>query len=450
MIESMQFPPAASGRTDASLAGELDAGYGVLGRTCAEYPHFGSVGSESLAYASTLDTQGRVIVAGHSFDAQGILVASVVRFQANGTPDAEFGVRGFVTLPTQLPTGAAWLRCVVALDDDSLVLGFDVKGPHRRHVLLRKLRPCGAPDLDYLQNSGGGPEFAPASTLDMLHGLRALPGGALLVLATTHLDCFRGAELALLRLQPDGAPDPTFGRHHGPAGIAWVPRPANTRRRRPWAFALAPDGHVIVGGDLLCAQESDPDGVAVCRLDADGRPVPRFGHDGLARLPNTRNDALRDLACRPDGRVIAVLQGVDAGGSSLPRILQLRADGTLDHTFARRGALIAPLGGDAACQRPQACALQSDGKLLLAGTPWAESGGQRVTITRLLPNGARDKGFGVGGSLSCGFSHTAGSPGGVCVDSISGLHLAGDRILVAGHMLECEMKYKYCALALYL
>lgn len=450
MIPSTRLSPAASDRVHASLAGEPDVGYGVLGRTCAEYPHFGSVGSESIAYASALDAQGRIIVAGHSFDAQGTLVASVVRFHANGTPDAEFGVRGFVTLPTQLPSGAAWLRCVVAQDDGSLILGFDVKGTHRRHVLLRRLRSCGAPDLEYLQDGGGAVEFAPTSTLDMLHGLRALPGGALLVLATTHLDRFHGAELALLRLQPNGTPDAAFGMRGGPAGIAWVPRPSGTYRRRSWLLALAPEGRVVVAGDLLCAQESAPAGVAACLLDACGRPVQEFGCEGLVRLEHTRNDALRDLACRPDGRIVAVLQSVDLGASSFPKVMQLLPHGELDRAFARSGVLITPLGGDATCQRPQACALQPDGKLLLAGTPWAEPGGQRVTITRLLSNGARDTEFGVGGSLHCGFSHTAGSVGGVCVDSVSGLHLTRDRILVAGHMLECEMKYKYCALALYM
>lgn len=448
MVQSTRLSSAPP-RTRASLCGEPDVGYGVLGRTCAEYPHFGGVGSESIAYASTVDAQDRLVVGGHSFDAQGTLVASLVRFHANGTPDAEFGLRGFVTLPTQLPTGSAWLRCVVALADGSLVVGFDVKGPERRHVLLRRLRPCGAVDLDFLQAGGGALEFAPASTLDMLHGLRPLPDGGLLVLATTHLDRFHGAELALLRLTPDAVPDPRFGAGAGPTGIAWVPRPAATRLRRPWSLALAADGGILLAGDVLCEQESEPAGVAVSALDACGRPSAAFGRGGIVRPPQTRNDALRDLACRADGRVAVVLQTGAGDAVSLPKVIQLQPDGTLDAGFGRNGVLIAALGGTATCQRPQACAIQRDGKLLLAGTPWAEPGGQRVTVSRWLPDGERDEEFGDAGSLICGFSHGIGHTNGVCVDSISGLHVLDGRILVAGHMLECEMKYKFCALALH-
>lgn len=446
----IQSPHRPDTRTPPRLTAAPDPGFGVLGRTSAEYPHFGGVGSESIAYASTLDAQGRLLIAGHSFDAAGKLVASVTRFLANGTPDVDFGLRGFVTLPTQVATGAAWLRRLVVQADGSLVVGFDVKGPRRRHVLLRRLSACGAHDLDFMHGCDGSVALVPGSSLDTLHGLHALPDGGLLVMATTHRDRCEGPELALLRLRPDGSADPAFGRVPGAPGVAWVPLPPGTRRRRACTMAMGADGDVVIAGELSCSDTSAPGGMAVCRIDASGRPVGGFGREGVSHLASLQTDVLRGLLCRPDGRVLAVLQaGSDlyGEGTGVPKLAQLRRDGVVDPTFGSRGIAVAPFASRNACQRPQAWALQPDGRLLLAATPWAEPSGQRTVLSRWHVDGSRDDEFGRGGTLDCAFSADIDAAGRVSVDSVAGLHVDGRRVIVAGHRLEFEMKYKYCAVA---
>ena len=448
MIQSSHRPDT---RSPPRLSVAPDPGFGVLGRTCADYPHFGGVGSESIAYASTLDAEGRLLIAGHSFDASGQLVASVARFLPNGTPDIDFGLRGFVTLPTNVATGAAWLRRVVVQADGGLIVGFDVKGRERRHVLLRRLSPCGAHDLDFMRACDGSVTLAPASALDTLHGLHAMPDGGLLVLATTHRDRCEGAELALLRLRPDGSADAAFGGASGASGVAWVPLPTGTRRRRVWTMAMAADGDVIVGGELACSDTSAPAGIAACRIDAKGRPVTGFGRAGVSHITSLPTDVLRGLLCRPDGRVLAVLQtGSDlyGDGTGVPKLVQLRRDGASDLSFGTRGTAVAPFASRSACQRPQAWALQPDGRLLLAATPWAEPGGQRALLSRWHEDGSSDGDFGRGGTLVCAFSADIDAEGRVSVDSVAGLHVDGRRVIVAGHRLEFEMKYKYCAIAL--
>lgn len=447
MIQSPTFPYYLERTERPRLAGELDVGYGVAGRASGEYPHFGSVGSESIAYASTVDRQGRLIVAGHSFDGRGTLVASVLRLCPNGTPDPDFGLRGFVTLPAHIDSGEAWLRCVVAEPDGSLIVGFDVKGNLRRHVSLLRLLPCGSTDLAYLQRSEGALWFAPKSIIDTLHGLQLREDGSLLVLAGTHLDRVSEPRLAVACLDADGRLQRGYGDDAIAPGIACVPLPEPLRRRQAWMFAPAPDGDLLCAGDVCEGDDALPVGMAVCRLDATGRVVNTFGQAGTLHLRSPDEDATRAIACRADGRIVLTVQTGGSGFVAVPKVLQFHPDGRPDRNFGRSGSAIAHLGGPARYQRPQVACLQRDGCLLVAGTPWADVGGQRAILSRLLPDGALDTDFGENGLLRCGFAHEFGRSDAINVDTICGIHVAGERILLAGHLLEYEMKYRLCALA---
>lgn len=444
-------------RTDARFdfgassahAGQLDCRFGVLGRTTAEYPHFGGAASESIAYASALDPAGRLLIAGHSFDARGTLVASIARFRDNGTLDPGFGIRGFVTLPTAVRGGSAWLRHIAVAPDGHIVVAFDVKGDDRRTVLLCRLLPGGAIDMDFLDQGAGEMVFLPESTFDTVRGLATLPDGGMLLLAATHLAGAQGSLLVLLRLLPNGRPDLGFGGTEGDRGVCRIACPRDTGRRRPWKLALAPDGGVVVGGDLTAGPDGQQIGLALLRLDASGQTDGRFGDGtGTLLLARSGNDILRQILIRDDGRILVVAQTSDRGALSITKCTQFLPTGAVDPAFGRRGEVITALGAQAKCQRPQAACLQPDGKLLLVGTPWADRGGQRVTMARLLPDGFRDAHFGDGGYVSCGFHSDFEQGDAVSVDNAVGVHVWRDSIVVAGHMLEREMKYKFCAVAL--
>lgn len=444
-------------RTDARFdltapsghAGQLDCRFGVLGRTTAEYPHFGGAASESIAYASALDPAGRLLIAGHSFDARGTLVASVARFRDNGTLDPGFGIRGFVTLPTAVRAGSAWLRHIAVAPDGHILVAFDVKGDDRRTVLLCRLLPNGAIDMDFLEQGAGEMTFLPESTFDTVRGLAILPDGGMLLLAATHVAGARGSLLALLRLLPNGRPDTGFGGPEAERSVCRIVCPQGTSRRRPWMLTLAPDGGIVVGGDLVWGPDDQQIGLALLRLDGRGRPDTGFGDGtGILLLERSGNDILRQILVRDDGRILVVAQTSERGALSVTKCTQLMPAGPVDMAFGRRGEVITALGADAKCQRPQAACLQPDGKLLLVGTPWAERSGQRVTLTRLLQDGSRDAHFGEGGYVNCGFHSDFEQGDAVSVDNAVGVHVCRHSIVVAGHMLEREMKYKFCAVAL--
>jgi uncharacterized delta-60 repeat protein len=161
------------------------------------------------------------------------------------------------------------------------------------------------------------------------------------------------------------------------------------------AVALPDGGSLVVGG-----VPSGRMGFSVVKLAADGQLDRSFGVDGVARVyPATPVDLL-DFLRRSDGELFAVGQGQSTPAISQPIVVvALNSAGRLDPSFGRGG--VTTLGiefGGCTC-----AALQSDGKLILAGN----TGDYHITspmgtpirgaVIRLTRQGALDKSFGNAG-----------------------------------------------------
>jgi uncharacterized delta-60 repeat protein len=116
------------------------------------------------------------------------------------------------------------------------------------------------------------------------------------------------------------------------------------------------------------------------------------------------------VAVQTDGRVLV------AGTAAVPgqlyaafAVARLNADGSLDTGFGNGGvAVVPPAGGlsGAGSETPAALVVQSDGKIVLAGTVDTAPQGAFDTdfaAVRLLPNGAVDTSFGTGGQVAIPF-----------------------------------------------
>jgi uncharacterized delta-60 repeat protein len=110
---------------------------------------------------------------------------------------------------------------------------------------------------------------------------------------------------------------------------------------------------------------------------------PTFGVEGVAPVPQTG-----PLAVQPDGKIVIL------GTSSFTEaILRLNPDGSLDPTFGTAG--VATLSESIA---PRALAIQSDGKIVLAGAG--------ATVQRLNADGSLDTTFGTNGTVNFVFDQT--------------------------------------------
>ncbi len=87
--------------------------------------------------------------------------------------------------------------------------------------------------------------------------------------------------------------------------------------------------------------------------------------------------------------------------ASLSHVVMEAADGALDATFGVGGKVTLNLSNTV--ETATAVAVQSDGKIVVAGDVFLPGGLTRMSVTRLLPNGAVDTTFGVSGRVMTAF-----------------------------------------------
>ena len=200
------------------------------------------------------------------------------------------------------------------------------------------------------------------------------------------------------------------------------------------AVALQADGKiVIVGYAEVTSGSSTAKNVAVARLNADGSFDTAFGNSGRVwfRVYNAPDKHAIGYAVKIDrhGRIlIAGAAQFTAGTDDYDFfVARLLPDGTFDPAFDGGEAVI-PID-QAAPMRDFAydLALQSDGRILVAGTSSRSASADSFAVVRLLDNGAIDATFGTNGVRVGTFA-----PGSGFDDAGTAIALAGGRLYVAG------------------
>jgi uncharacterized delta-60 repeat protein len=146
------------------------------------------------------------------------------------------------------------------------------------------------------------------------------------------------SRLVVARYGPDGALDPTYGSG-GRATAAF------TDDAFAFAARLADDGSVTVGGVHYVGIDQEHAGVALARFSPSGIPDPSFGPGGIQITPfppasiGDGNSILRGMGFLEDGRVVAV--GDTFSGPKARVLLErLLPNGALDPTFGLGGASV--------------------------------------------------------------------------------------------------------------
>ncbi|MHB8524153.1 MAG: Calx-beta domain-containing protein [Limisphaerales bacterium] len=143
-----------------------------------------------------------------------------------------------------------------------------------------------------------------------------------------------------------------------------------------YAIASQPDGKVLLGGAFTRVDATNRSGLA--RLNADGSLDLSFDPGAGA------NDAVRCVAVQPDNQVLFGGDFTGVNGTFRNHVARLNADGSVDGTFATG------LGADGPVY---SIALQTDGKVVVAGAFTSVNGVGRGRIARLNADGSLDAGF---------------------------------------------------------
>jgi uncharacterized delta-60 repeat protein len=182
------------------------------------------------------------------------------------------------------------------------------------------------------------------------------------------------------RLTPTaGLLDPTFG-----AGAGYVLSSFSSNDAAN-AVAVQSNGQIVIAGATHAPAKGNTwvPAFLVARYNADGSLDTSFGSGGhTVTVFNTAYDTANAVAIQSDGKILV------AGGGNFC-VARYNTNGTLDTTFGNNGKVQTALGAI-----PYSIAVQSDGKIVVAGN----SGGNDALV-RYNANGTLDTTFGNGGEL---------------------------------------------------
>lgn len=324
---------------------------------------------------------------------------------SDGGLDPTFGDGGRVRSPLVLRD--SYPRCLAHQPDGRIVAATSDPGRPEDLILLR-YSSSGLPDPTFgaegIAATRIGHWLEPSALAVQLDGKILVVGQA---------SGFSPLTVRLMRFEPDGALDTSFGENGGISltvqGLAYTSK-----------LVLQPDGKVLVSG----ATGEPPFDVVLHRRLRDGRPDLTFGVDGKVVVGlGASYEAPSDVALLPDGRI--VVAGItNATGTTGFLALRLAPNGALDSSFGVGGFAVIDFGDGARGGATNVVPLP-DGKIVLGGISDLD-----LVLIRLTAEGHVDAGFGTAstGRVRIEVPGAASPP--------AGLARIGGRLLLSGSVSD--------------
>jgi uncharacterized delta-60 repeat protein len=183
------------------------------------------------------------------------------------------------------------------------------------------------------------------------------------------------------------------------------------------------DGKILVAGSV---NDGFNDGFGLVRYDANGKLDSSFGVDGKLTTDSFEDDVGNSVTVQSDGKILVAgsvyAEELDVNISSVFGLVRYDANGTLDPSFGVDGKLTTGFFGG--YDSGNSVTVQSDGKILVAGSVY-NGINYDFGLARYDANGTLDPSFDVDGKLTTDFFGGYDSGNSVTVQS-------DGRILVAG------------------
>ena len=157
----------------------------------------------------------------------------------------------------------------------------------------------------------------------------------------------------------------------------------------PYAVTIQPDGRIVLAG-------ASDDDFCLIRYLADGQLDQSFGTGGIVITDFGAVEFAFDVAVQSDGKILAAGYG-GTGGNDFA-LARYNVNGSLDTSFDSDGKVTTDFGG---LDYIQSVAIQSDGKIVAVGAKF--SGGFDFALARYNTNGSLDTSFDTDGKLTTDF-----------------------------------------------
>ena len=199
-------------------------------------------------------------------------------------------------------------------------------------------------------------------------------------------------------------------------------------------MAAQRDGKIVVAGYV---EVGGVDQFALVRYNSDGSLDTTLNGSGkVTTAVGTGTCVGEGIALQEDGKIVVVGHSFNAGEQSCFTVLRYNADGSLDKGFADSGNATTCVAKNSSAD---SLAVQSDGKIVVAGNSFIDGGNNDFAVVRYNTNGTLDTSFNETGKATADFgAHDFGQSVAVYGDG---------RIVVAGYTTKSYESKKECALA---
>jgi uncharacterized delta-60 repeat protein len=355
------------------LDGSRDTSFGTNGivTTDINTNDYDFVGADSLM----IEPDGKIIIGGTSWP-----YMNLVRYESNGTLDPTFGNGGIVT---GITTGM--LNAIAQQSNGQILATGTNDFSDDATYSLARYNPSGSLDVNF-GDGGVVIGLGPINSPDVAYDVAVQADNKIIAVGQTYIPPSNASDVALVRYLANGSLDPDFGD----SGIVITDWGNNDETAS--SIAVQPDGKIMVAGQSG-DQLSGECGVVLTRYQSSGSIDTTFYGSGRRYLNTGHNcdNISAGTMIQPDGKIVVTGQ---IGPCCTYDFFAARfnSNGSFDSSFGTGGIARTDVGsGD---DVPLAAALQSDGKIVLAGT----SGGN-VALLRYNSNGTLDSSFGTGGII---------------------------------------------------
>jgi uncharacterized delta-60 repeat protein len=301
-----------------------------------------------------------------------------------------------------IPSNSGWqIRQVIDINNAGQILVTAINSPNQPYPNYLRLDPVnlksGAAesflDNDGLQTTNINPGNDDAYAMVVQSNDKIILAGS----SQNGQDNPNDLDFALVRYNEDGSRDGSFGTGVG-ANAGVVTTRVSDVNDEITAVALQSDGRIVVGGRTGRLGVNAFEDFVLARYNTNGSLDASFGANGIVITNfdtfngfNTR-DRIYDIAIQSNGRIVAAGYSTVCNCTALARY---NTNGTLDTSFSGDGKFSIMIGGNGDDAR--AVGIQSDGKIVTAGSMSIGGNSSEFSLVRLNPNGSLDSSFGTNG-----------------------------------------------------
>ncbi|MDD4575593.1 MAG: T9SS type A sorting domain-containing protein [Bacteroidales bacterium] len=372
----------------AQPAGSLDPSFGNNGKVITSI-----TAGQDHAYGIVVQSDGKIIAAGHSTSTITGKDFAMVRYNADGTLDNTFGINGLVTTDLQLGSDDVAYSIALQADEKIVLAGYSDNGSNKDAALVR-YNTDGIIDSTFGNNGIVITDFE-NSQQDEIKVVKIHPLGNIIVGGTTIISS-SVSKPVIARYLSNGVLDNSFNNNG--IRLLWI-----TNLDYQYLFSVE-DLVVQTNGKISAVGWRDFPGMQwdsdywACRINSDGTMDNTFSSDGVNVYNGSFNghDKAFAMLLKPNNNILMAGGGYQSTLKYDFTMFELNSNGNIGSWSAKAD------WGSTLDDIAYGLAEDHNGRFVLAGSS-GTSTNKTFALTRVNTNSSLDNNFGTSGKITTTF-----------------------------------------------